>query len=64
MWLGKYRNAENAFRTALQFKPFFKEAQDGLDQATREAYVTQQDPRAFEKEFPMTGITDFYAKIQ
>ncbi len=53
MWLGKYRNAENAFKTALKFKPFFKEAQDGLDQATRQAYVTQQDPRAFEKEFPI-----------
>lgn len=53
MWLGKYKNAERAFRTALGFKPFFKEAQDGLDQATRQAYVTQQDPRSFEKEFPI-----------
>lgn len=53
MWLGNYRNAENAFRTALGFKPFFKEALDGLDQATKQAYVTQQDPRSFEKEFPI-----------
>lgn len=53
MWLGKYKTAENAFRSALEFKPFFKEAQDGLDQATKQAYLTQQDPRAFEKEFPI-----------
>ncbi len=53
MWLGNYRNAENAFRTALGFKPFFKEAQDGLDQATRQAYVTQQNPRSFEKVYPI-----------
>ncbi|MBN1300764.1 MAG: tetratricopeptide repeat protein [Melioribacteraceae bacterium] len=53
MWLGKYKNAENAFKTALGFKPFFQEALDGLDQATKQAYVTQQDPRAFEKEFPI-----------
>ncbi|MFC2083936.1 tetratricopeptide repeat protein [Bacteroidota bacterium] len=53
MWLGKYKNAERAFLEALSFKPFFKEAQDGLDQATKKAYLTQQDPRAFEKEYPI-----------
>jgi Flp pilus assembly protein TadD len=53
MWMGRYKNAAKAFRTALQFKPYFKEAQDGLDMATKQAYVTQQDPRAFEKEFPI-----------
>lgn len=39
-WLGKYKIAEDAFLKALAFKPFFKEAQDGLDVARREAYVT------------------------
>lgn len=53
MWLGKYKTAEEAFRRALEIKPFFKEAQDGLDQATKQAYVTQQDPRSFEREFPI-----------
>ncbi|PKL87599.1 MAG: hypothetical protein CVV23_14495 [Ignavibacteriae bacterium HGW-Ignavibacteriae-2] len=53
MWVGNYRNAEKAFKSALGFKPFFKEALDGLDQATKKSYVTQQDPRAFEKEFPI-----------
>lgn len=53
MWLGNYKNAEKAFNTALGFKPFFQEALDGLDLATRHAYVTQIDPRRDEKEFPI-----------
>lgn len=53
LWLSKYNEAKNAFETALSFKPFFKEAQDGLDIANREAYVTQDDPRAFEKVYPI-----------
>ena len=53
LWLGKYPIAKKAFETALSFKPFFKEAQDGLDIVNREAYVTQEDPRAFEKEYPI-----------
>lgn len=53
MWLGKYQIAKKAFETALGFKPFFKEAQDGLDMATNKAYVTQENPRAFEKEYPI-----------
>ncbi len=39
-WLGKYKIAEKAFLNALNIKPYFKEAQDGLDVARREAYVT------------------------
>ena len=38
-WLGKYRKAEQAFLNALEFKPFFKEAQDGLDFARRQGYI-------------------------
>ena len=53
LWLGKFKIAENAFETALSFKPYFKEAQDGLDSARKEAYVTQYDPRSFEREFPI-----------
>lgn len=51
MWLGKYQIAKKAFENALGFKPFFKEAQDGLDMVTNKAYVTQENPRAFEKEY-------------
>ncbi|MBU0475616.1 MAG: tetratricopeptide repeat protein [Bacteroidetes bacterium] len=53
LWLAKYKQAQNAFEKALGFKPFFKEAQDGLDIVTQKAYVTQNDPRSFEKEFPI-----------
>lgn len=53
MWLANYREAEQAFETALEFKPFFKEAQDGLDIVRREAYVTQEDPRSFERVYPI-----------
>lgn len=53
LWLSKYAIAKKAFETALSFKPFFKEAQDGLDIVNRQAYVNQQDPRAFEREYPI-----------
>jgi len=53
LWLGKYAIAKKAFENALGFKPFFKEAQDGLDIVNRQAYLTQEDPRAFEKEYPI-----------
>lgn len=53
IWLAKYNEARQAFETALGFKPFFKEAQDGLDIARSEAYVTQEDPRAFERVYPI-----------
>jgi len=49
LWLSKYKTAKEAFEMSLSFKPFFNEAQDGLDLATRQAYVNQADPRAFEK---------------
>jgi tetratricopeptide (TPR) repeat protein len=61
LWLAKYREAQQAFETALSFKPFFKEAQDGLDIAKNEAYVTQENPRAFEKVYP---IDRFYSILR
>ncbi|MCF8242037.1 MAG: tetratricopeptide repeat protein [Melioribacteraceae bacterium] len=59
MWLGNYRNAEQAFRNALSFKPFFKEAQDGLDLATQKGYLTLFRPRSFEREYTI----DYYFKV-
>jgi len=53
LWLANYKQAKIAFDNALRFKPFFKEAQDGLDIVTEKAYVTQENPRSFEKEFPI-----------
>ncbi len=56
MWLGNYKNAEKAFLNALSFKPFFKEAQDGLDIARNEGYLVKQSPRSFEREYPIDRI--------
>ena len=54
LWLSKFKVAEDAFKTSLGFKPFFKEAQDGLDLATNKAYLTRENPRAFERvEYPI-----------
>lgn len=39
MWLGKNKSAINAFEHALQLKPFFKEAIDGLARAKGEGYI-------------------------
>lgn len=50
LWLGKSKPAEKAFENALSFKPFFKEAQDGLDLARKEGYVTKEDPKSFEQQ--------------
>ena len=61
LWLGKRNNAANAFRNALSFKPFFKEAQDGLDIATNKPYMQKNEPRAFERVYPI----DFaYTKLK
>ncbi len=53
MWLGKYQIARKAFESALSYKPFFKEAEDGLDLVNKQAYLVQDDQRAYEKEFPI-----------
>ncbi len=39
LWLGKNKVAKDAFKKSLSFKPFFKEAQDGLDLASKQGYV-------------------------
>ncbi|MDP2039087.1 MAG: tetratricopeptide repeat protein [Ignavibacteria bacterium] len=53
LWLGKRQIAKKAFETALAYKPFFKEAEEGLDHVNQQAYLAQEDPRAFEKEYPI-----------
>lgn len=37
MWLGKNELAKTAFETTLKIKPFFKEAQDGLDMVNKQS---------------------------
>lgn len=39
LWLGKKQTAIHAFKQALVIKPYFKEAQDGLDMASNRPYV-------------------------
>jgi len=60
LWLGKYKIAEDAFKKSLSFKPFFKEAEDGLDLARNQAYLTLYQPRAYERVYP---IDRFYRII-
>ncbi len=64
MWLGKNKNAENAFLKALSFKPFFKEAEDGLDLARKEGYLTQYPGKAFEKVGDEYPIDRFYRLLK
>lgn len=57
LWLNKNKIAEDAFRKALSFKPYFKEAEDGLDLAINQAYLLQYQPRAYEKVYPIDRYT-------
>ena len=59
LWLGKYKTAEHAFQTALSFKPYFKEAQDGLELAQRKGYLTLYQPRSYERVY----LIDKYYRI-
>jgi len=61
LWLGKYKIAENAFQKALEIKPFFKEAQDGLDITRNQAYLLQYQPRSFEYVYP---IDRYYRELK
>ncbi len=49
LWLGKYQIAKKAFLKALSFKPFFQEAEDGLDLAKHQAYVTLYSQQDYER---------------
>lgn len=60
LWLGKNKIAEKAFRTSLGFKPFFREAEDGLELAIREPYVLQDVGRRWEEQ---EYIIDRYFRI-
>ena len=53
MWNGKYKSAKLSFNSALEIKPYFKEAQDGMDVVSRKAYVTQSNPIPRVKEYPI-----------
>lgn len=54
MWLGKGKIAEAAFLKALALRPYFKEAQDGLDQLKgryfNQLYADEEKSREVEKK--------------
>ena len=60
LWLGKYKIAEDAFKTSLGIKPFFQEALDGLDLAINKAYLIQENPRTTERVEYQDPIDRFY----
>jgi len=46
---------------ALNFKPYFKEAQDGLDLSRNQSYMTLYQPRSYEKVYP---IDRYYSVLE
>ena len=68
MWLGKKKIAIDAFKQALKLRPYFKEAQDGLEQAEDRPYIyTHYDTTARTKDqkekAPEEYIIDKYTRI-
>ncbi|MGE5401495.1 MAG: tetratricopeptide repeat protein [Ignavibacteriales bacterium] len=66
MWLGKNKIAVKAFENALAIKPYFKEAQDGLDQAKGKAYIfewTDTTARYKKNAQPKEYAIDKYYRI-
>ncbi|MGE5679811.1 MAG: tetratricopeptide repeat protein [Bacillota bacterium] len=66
MWLGKNKIAIKAFENALALKPFFKEAQDGLDQAKGKPYLfewTDTTARYKKAPKPQEYAIDKYYRI-
>lgn len=63
LWLGKNKVAEDAFTKSLSFKPFFKEAEDGLDLSRRQGYLTLYQGRAFEKNWSQDYPIDRYNRM-
>ena len=59
MWVGNRKNAIKAFETALSFRPYFKEAAEGLDKAKGKYYVRDYQPRSFEKVYKI----DYYYRL-
>ena len=53
LWLGKYTTAKKAFEMSLGFKPYFQEAEEGLELATNRPYVVSYLPKSYGKEYPV-----------
>lgn len=63
LWLRNTKIAEDAFNKSLSIKPFFKEAEDGLDLVKNQAYLFQYQQRAPEKYYEKVYSIDNYYDI-
>lgn len=50
LWLGKFKIAEDAFKSSLRIKPNFQEAKEGLKLSNRQGYLTQYQEKQKVKE--------------
>lgn len=64
LWLGKNKIAEDAFTKSLSFKPFFEEAEDGLDLAKRQGYLDIDVGREREKGAGEYAIDRYYRLLE
>jgi len=69
LWLGKIKIAIEAFRTALDLRPYFLEAQDGLDIALGKGYTytindTSYNWRQAQKGQPEYAIDRYYRLLK
>ena len=69
LWLGKRKNAIDAFEKALAIKPYFKEAMDGLDQAKGNGYIytvndtSYKHGKVWEEQKPQEFAIDKFYRI-
>ncbi len=70
LWLGKTNPAVNAFEKALELKPFFKEAMDGLARAKGKGYIYTFNDTASYKYYkygiksPGYAIDNYFGKLK
>ncbi|MDP3582164.1 MAG: hypothetical protein Q8S39_09530, partial [Ignavibacteria bacterium] len=64
LWLGKNKTAEDAFNRSLSFKPFFEEAEDGLDLAKRQPYLYVDVGRDRDKGTQEYAIDRYYRLLE
>jgi Flp pilus assembly protein TadD len=61
LWLGKNKNAIDAFAKSLEIRPYFKEAMDGLDIAKGKGYVYSVNDTSARFNYGMPTTTQEYA---
>lgn len=64
LWLGKNKIAEDAFTKSLSFKPFFEEAEDGLDLAKKQGYLNVDVGRDRDKGAQEYAIDRYYRLLE